>query len=123
MRRAACQMWMLAALPWLVASGASCNKVTAAQPSAARVCSIAAPAPANSRLHADGVKLRGGLGRVVFLRGVDAGGRRPIVSASGRPPLRLRPHTILTLRAAILSRRFDTLSAEIESTYVLPVAA
>ena len=32
-------------------------------------------------------------------------------------------YTILTLRAAILSRRFDTLSVEIESTYVLPVAA
>ena len=31
--------------------------------------------------------------------------------------------TILTLRAAILSDRFDTLSAEIESSYVLPVAA
>jgi len=32
-------------------------------------------------------------------------------------------HTILTLRAAILSGRFDTLSAEIESTYALPIAA
>jgi len=32
-------------------------------------------------------------------------------------------HTILTIRAAILSGRFDTLSAEIESTYTLPVAA
>lgn len=32
-------------------------------------------------------------------------------------------YTILTLRAAILSGRFDTLSAEIESTYTLPVAA
>jgi hypothetical protein len=32
-------------------------------------------------------------------------------------------HTILTLRAAILSGRFDTLSAEVESTYALPVAA
>ena len=32
-------------------------------------------------------------------------------------------YTILTLRAAILSGRFDTLSAEIESTYALPVAA
>jgi hypothetical protein len=32
-------------------------------------------------------------------------------------------YTILTLRAAILSDRFDTLSAEIESTYALPVAA
>ncbi len=32
-------------------------------------------------------------------------------------------YTILTLRAAILSGRFDTLSAEVESTYALPVAA
>jgi hypothetical protein len=32
-------------------------------------------------------------------------------------------HTILTLRAAILSGRFEALSAEIESTYALSVAA
>lgn len=32
-------------------------------------------------------------------------------------------YTILTLRAAILSARFDTLSAEIESTYAVPIAA
>jgi len=32
-------------------------------------------------------------------------------------------HTILTLRAAVLSDRFDTLSAEIEDTYALHVAA
>jgi hypothetical protein len=32
-------------------------------------------------------------------------------------------HTILTLRAAVLSDRFDALSAEIESSYTLPVAA
>jgi len=32
-------------------------------------------------------------------------------------------HTILTLRAALLSDRFEMLSAEIESTYTLPVAA
>ena len=32
-------------------------------------------------------------------------------------------YTILTLRAAILSGRFETLSAEVESTYALPVAA
>jgi hypothetical protein len=31
--------------------------------------------------------------------------------------------TILTLRAAILSSRFDALSAELESTYTLPIAA
>ena len=32
-------------------------------------------------------------------------------------------YTILTLRAAILSERFEALSAEIESTYSLAVAA
>ncbi len=32
-------------------------------------------------------------------------------------------YTILTLRAAILSDRFEMLSAEIESTYAMPVAA
>jgi hypothetical protein len=32
-------------------------------------------------------------------------------------------HTILTLRAALLSGRFEALSAELESSYTLPVAA
>ncbi|MGH7293985.1 MAG: cellulase family glycosylhydrolase, partial [Polyangiaceae bacterium] len=38
-------------------------------------CTIAPPSPPDWRLHADGTALRDGLGRVVFLRGVDAGGR------------------------------------------------
>jgi hypothetical protein len=32
-------------------------------------------------------------------------------------------HTILALRAAVRSDRFDALSAELESTYILPIAA
>jgi endoglycosylceramidase len=44
-------------------------------PAPARACSLAAPAPADWRLHADGTLLRDSLGRVVFLRGVNAGGR------------------------------------------------
>ena len=42
---------------------------------AGRVCTIAPPAPPDWRLAADGTVFRDGLGRVVFLRGVDAGGR------------------------------------------------
>jgi endoglycosylceramidase len=38
-------------------------------------CSIPRPAPSNSRLHADGPRLRDALGRVVVLRGVNVGGR------------------------------------------------
>lgn len=38
-------------------------------------CVVAAPAPGDWRLHADGTALRDALGRVVFLHGVDAGGR------------------------------------------------
>lgn len=38
-------------------------------------CVIARPQPVDSRLHADGTRLRDALGRVVVLRGVDAGGR------------------------------------------------
>ena len=39
------------------------------------VCSILAPVPADTRLRADGTLFRDALGRVVVLRGVDAGGR------------------------------------------------
>jgi endoglycosylceramidase len=42
---------------------------------AARTCTIAPPSPPDWRLRADGTALRDGLGRVVFLRGVNAGGR------------------------------------------------
>jgi endoglycosylceramidase len=38
-------------------------------------CTIAVPTPPDWRLVADGTSFRDGLGRVVFLRGVDAGGR------------------------------------------------
>jgi endoglycosylceramidase len=41
----------------------------------AGVCSLTAPTPPDTRLHADGVALKDSLGRVVVLRGVDAGGR------------------------------------------------
>lgn len=41
----------------------------------ARACTLAAPTPPDWRLVTDGQLLRDGLGRVVFLRGVDAGGR------------------------------------------------
>jgi endoglycosylceramidase len=44
-------------------------------PSQAKTCSLSAPAPADWRLQADGTVLRDSLGRVVFLRGVNAGGR------------------------------------------------
>jgi endoglycosylceramidase len=38
-------------------------------------CTIAPPRPSDWRLHADGTVLRDALGRAVFLRGVNAGGR------------------------------------------------
>ncbi|APR83715.1 Endoglycoceramidase II [Minicystis rosea] len=38
-------------------------------------CSLTAPAVPDARLHTDGTKLRDALGRVVILRGVNAGGR------------------------------------------------
>jgi endoglycosylceramidase len=41
----------------------------------ARTCSIAQPAPSDWRLRADGTRLRDALGRVVVLRGLNAGGR------------------------------------------------
>jgi endoglycosylceramidase len=43
--------------------------------SGAGSCSIERPAPSTWRLHADGTRLRDALGRVVTLRGVNAGGR------------------------------------------------
>jgi endoglycosylceramidase len=41
-------------------------------------CSLALPAPPDWRLHADGTVLRDSLGRTVFLRGVNAGGRSKV---------------------------------------------
>jgi endoglycosylceramidase len=55
--------------------GAACGHSSAPSPPAGRTCVIAPPAPSDWRLRADGTKLRDALGRVVFLRGVDAGGR------------------------------------------------
>jgi len=57
----------------LAASGA-CSR-SSSQDQLARTCTVAPVAPADWRLHADGTQLKDGLGRVVFLRGVDAGGR------------------------------------------------
>jgi endoglycosylceramidase len=41
----------------------------------AGVCSLSAPAPPDTRLRAEGTRFRDALGRVVVLRGVNAGGR------------------------------------------------
>ncbi len=60
----------LAAL--LVAASPGCDSSGTQPPHA---CTLAPPQPSDWRLHADGTLLRDGLGRVVFLRGVDAGGR------------------------------------------------
>jgi endoglycosylceramidase len=58
----------------LVAGLAACHS---SPPSSAQTgtCTIAPPAPSDWHLVADGTSFRDGLGRVVFLRGVDAGGR------------------------------------------------
>ena len=60
-----------------IASAASIAGCGGAPPidRAPTTCSIPRPAPANFRLHAEGTRLRDALGRVVVLRGVDAGGR------------------------------------------------
>ena len=44
-------------------------------PAPGRVCTIAQPTPSSWRLAGDGTLFRDALGRVVFLRGVNAGGR------------------------------------------------
>jgi endoglycosylceramidase len=51
----------------------ACDPSSGTQPSPA--CTLAQPFPPDWRLTVDGTVLRDGLGRVVFLRGVDAGGR------------------------------------------------
>jgi endoglycosylceramidase len=43
--------------------------------SSARMCQLSAPAPTDWRLAADGTHFRDGMGRTVYLRGVNAGGR------------------------------------------------
>jgi endoglycosylceramidase len=62
--------WLFAALAGALQPG--CDSSGAQLPHA---CTLTAPSPPDWRLHADGTALRDGLGRVVFLRGVDAGGR------------------------------------------------
>lgn len=56
----------------LVAIAPGCDS-SGTQPS--HPCTLAAPQLTDWRLHADGTLLRDALGRIVFLRGVDAGGR------------------------------------------------
>ena len=68
------------AIPALLISGlAACHSSSPASAvpdtSNATTCTIPAPAPSSWRLVADGTQFRDALGRVVFLRGVDAGGR------------------------------------------------
>jgi endoglycosylceramidase len=64
---------VLALAPCATASGCGSSSTVPA----ARSCTIAPPS-VDWRLHADGVQLRDALGRVVVLRGVDAGGRSKI---------------------------------------------
>ena len=64
--------------PWLLAIAtatlpSACSTSPGSQVSHA--CTLTPPSPPDWRLTADGTLLRDGLGRVVFLRGVDAGGR------------------------------------------------
>jgi endoglycosylceramidase len=64
--------------PWLLAIGtaavlSACQSQTGTE--VPHACTLTPPSPPDWRLHADGTVLRDGLGRVVFLRGVDAGGR------------------------------------------------
>jgi endoglycosylceramidase len=65
--------WALtAAVAWLLPAAAGCDTSGTAVPP---TCTIAPAAPPDWRLHADGTLLKDGLGRIVFLRGVDGGGR------------------------------------------------
>jgi endoglycosylceramidase len=64
-----------AAFGGLLACGSSAKDAADAGPPAAAVCSLRAPAPPDWRLVAHGALLEDGLGRTVFLRGVNAGGR------------------------------------------------
>jgi endoglycosylceramidase len=62
----------------LAAAAAACLECACSSspaPATARSCTLSAPATTDWKLHTDGVVLRDSLGRVVFLRGVNAGGR------------------------------------------------
>ncbi|HEY3817381.1 MAG TPA: cellulase family glycosylhydrolase [Polyangiaceae bacterium] len=64
--------------PWLLAIATAALLSACYSSSGARLvqtCTLTPPSPPDWRLRADGTLLRDGLGRVVFLRGVDAGGR------------------------------------------------
>jgi endoglycosylceramidase len=60
-------------LPLALVLAAACSHAPSGP--TARACTLAAPTPSDWRLHTDGALLKDGLGRVVLLRGVDAGGR------------------------------------------------
>lgn len=62
-------------LTLLALAPVSCHGASAPVAPLARTCSIAPPAPKDWRLRADGTAFRDALGRVVVLRGVNAGGR------------------------------------------------
>ena len=59
----------------LTGCGSGSGSTTGGDGPDAGTCSLTAPAVPDHRLHADGTKLRDALGRVVILRGVNAGGR------------------------------------------------
>lgn len=64
--------------PWLLAIATAGLLSSCTASPGTRVdytCTLTPPAPPDWRLHADGTLLRDRLGRIVFLRGVDAGGR------------------------------------------------
>jgi endoglycosylceramidase len=63
--------------PWLlaIATAALLSACTSSGTQVPHACTLAPPSAPDWRLKADGTLLRDGLGRVVFLRGVDAGGR------------------------------------------------
>jgi endoglycosylceramidase len=65
-----------ALFPWLLGLAAACtSSCDSSGVQLSHACILALPSVPDWRLHADGTTLRDGLGRLVFLRGVDAGGR------------------------------------------------
>jgi endoglycosylceramidase len=64
-----------AALLALLATGLSACTSKSPGSAAAATCTVSAPTPSDWRLVADGTNFKDALGRVVFLRGVAAGGR------------------------------------------------
>lgn len=64
-------------------------------------CSITPPALPDTRLHADGIRFRDALGRVVILRGVNAGGRSKFAPFA---PFDFTPETYDEALAAYLDR-------------------